>query len=206
MADDVRRDLAISRELSCLKHALVPSRDDDGQSSSESGPTRVRRHSERSLKPNVGRPAPDGVSKVAATGERRAIVVLVQPMRVGVCFWLLAGPITGLALTANPAENTQVPQFRTQINLVPVAVRVVDERGWPIRDLRKTDFEIREDGRVQEIAHFEKESSDADRGARGRAFVIVCRTSATSNAPDRRPYRHWSNSYRKSLPSDRVGS
>ncbi len=39
-----------------------------------------------------------------------------------------------------------------------VAVNVVDAKGAPVGGLGREDFEILEDGKVQKIAYFEKES------------------------------------------------
>jgi Ca-activated chloride channel homolog len=58
-----------------------------------------------------------------------------------------------------PVPQEQVPTIRVQTRLVNVAVNVVDEHGSPVGGLGKEDFEVLEDGKVQKIAFFEKESS-----------------------------------------------
>jgi Ca-activated chloride channel family protein len=58
-----------------------------------------------------------------------------------------------------PVERGQVPTIRVQTRLVNVAVNVVDKTGAPVGGLQKDDFEITEDGKVQKIAYFERESS-----------------------------------------------
>jgi len=58
-----------------------------------------------------------------------------------------------------PVEQGQVPTIRVQTRLVNVAVNVVDNTGAPVGGLKQDDFEITEDGKVQKIAYFEKESS-----------------------------------------------
>src|SRR5438874_1605823 len=53
----------------------------------------------------------------------------------------------------------QAPTIRVQTRLVNVAVNVVDKTGAPVGGLGKDDFEILEDGKVQKIAYFERESA-----------------------------------------------
>ena len=52
--------------------------------------------------------------------------------------------------------QSSVPQqpLRSRVVLVPIDVRVVDAKGNPVPDLTKAHFEVRENGVVQEIAHF----------------------------------------------------
>lgn len=57
------------------------------------------------------------------------------------------------------ADEQQVPTIRVETRLVNVAVNVVDKTGAPVGGLGKDDFEILEDGNVQKIAYFERESS-----------------------------------------------
>src|SRR5688572_7896173 len=56
-----------------------------------------------------------------------------------------------LVLTASLAA--QGP-FRSGVNLVRVDALVTDERGMPVTDLTKDDFEILEDGKPQAIEQF----------------------------------------------------
>jgi VWFA-related protein len=73
---------------------------------------------------------------------------------------------------ARPFASEQTPQFRAGVTLVPVEVRVLDKDGNPIRGLTKSDFEVREDGHLQDIAHFQAVELD-DKAAPGRIFVIL---------------------------------
>ena len=57
------------------------------------------------------------------------------------------------------SDDGQVPTIKVQTRLVNVALNVVDAKGAPVGGLGKDDFEILEDGKVQKIAYFEKESS-----------------------------------------------
>lgn len=63
-------------------------------------------------------------------------------------------------LTAARAQQPQsadappVPTFRAQVEYVEVDALVADESGNVVRDLRKEDFEVVEDGKVQTISAF----------------------------------------------------
>jgi Ca-activated chloride channel family protein len=57
------------------------------------------------------------------------------------------------------SDDGQVPTIRVQTRLVNVALNVVDAKGAPIGGLGRDDFEILENGKVQKISYFEKESS-----------------------------------------------
>lgn len=59
---------------------------------------------------------------------------------------------------APQGREDQVPTIKVETRLVNVAVNVVDAKGAPVGGLGREDFEILEDGKVQKIAYFEKES------------------------------------------------
>jgi VWFA-related protein len=109
--------------------------------------------------------------------------------------------IPGLALfacsTPLRAQAPDVPEagpIRVDVNLVNVLCTVSDKRGALITDLKKDDFEIRENGRKQEIRYFARETDlpltvamlmdvsgsvreaiEAEREAAGRFFDAVIR-------------------------------
>ena len=66
----------------------------------------------------------------------------------------------GLVLTVDVASQSpappagQTPTFKAEVEYVEVDVLVTDERGDIVRDLRKEDFQIFEDGKSQSIAGF----------------------------------------------------
>ena len=68
-----------------------------------------------------------------------------------------------VTLLVGPAARAQT--LRSGVILVPVDVRVVDAKGNPITDLTRADFQVFEDGVLQEIAHFEKISFADDAAA-----------------------------------------
>jgi VWFA-related protein len=62
-----------------------------------------------------------------------------------------------------PQEGEQerpAPVFRTGTNLVRVDVSVMDKDGKPVRSLNPEDFELRENGEVQQITSFKLISTD----------------------------------------------
>jgi Ca-activated chloride channel homolog len=56
-------------------------------------------------------------------------------------------------------KDGQTPTIHVESRLVNVALNVVDETGAPVGGLTKDDFEIAEDGKVQKIAIFDREST-----------------------------------------------
>jgi Ca-activated chloride channel homolog len=59
-----------------------------------------------------------------------------------------------LALASSVAAGAMQPTFRAGVDLVTFGVTVVDGRGHLITDLTAADFEVREDGALQDITHF----------------------------------------------------
>lgn len=62
--------------------------------------------------------------------------------------------VIGLILALFPAAFTQEADFRAGTRLVEVSVVAADEQGKPVRDLKKEDFTLIEDGKPQQISHF----------------------------------------------------
>jgi VWFA-related protein len=69
---------------------------------------------------------------------------------------VIAAFATSAVLTV--AAQQQTPTFRTGSTLVPLNVRVVDRDGRPVPGLEADDFTIKENGVVQQIAHFSFET------------------------------------------------
>ena len=77
------------------------------------------------------------------------------------CVWmtgLLAALVSGQQTSEQQQQQQQQqpppPVFRTGTNLVRVDVNVMDKDGKPVRSLTAEDFELRENGAVQEITSF----------------------------------------------------
>ncbi len=64
--------------------------------------------------------------------------------------------LAGTALTAGqpPAQEPQPPTFKVQVDYVEVDIVVTDKQGKHIRDLKKEDFQVLEDGKSQTISAF----------------------------------------------------
>jgi VWFA-related protein len=106
--------------------------------------------------------------------------------------------LLSLALIASSspilAQAADEQPIRVDVNVVNVLCTVSDKRGALITDLHKEDFEIREDGRKQEIRYFARDTDlpltvamlmdvsgsvrqaiEAEREATGRFFDVVIR-------------------------------
>ena len=57
-------------------------------------------------------------------------------------------------LVTTSAAPQQRPVFRADVGMVPVYVSVSDGQGGFILDLKQTEFEVRDNGRAQEIVYF----------------------------------------------------
>lgn len=56
------------------------------------------------------------------------------------------------------------PLLRMDANLVLVPVTVTDNRGRPVTDLRRTDFTVTEENRIQEVVSFARENAPVSVG------------------------------------------
>ncbi len=72
--------------------------------------------------------------------------------------------ILGAAIVAAAATGVlgQQGRFRAEIDLVNVAVMVMDRQGHFISDLKPDDFALYEDGARQEVTHFLRGDADAE--------------------------------------------
>ena len=76
--------------------------------------------------------------------------------------------LTGTALTAGQtaAPTSQQPTFKLRVDYVEVDVVVTDKGGNLIRDLKKEDFQVLEDGKGQTITNFTHVDIPVERGDR----------------------------------------
>src|SRR5436305_404510 len=61
---------------------------------------------------------------------------------------------TVLTAGQNPAPAAQPPTFKVQVDYVEVDAVVTDRQGNLVRDLKKEDFQVLEDGKAQSITTF----------------------------------------------------
>jgi VWFA-related protein len=57
-------------------------------------------------------------------------------------------------------RDSTIP-LESHVNLVPVRVIVRDSKGHPVGNLRKEDFQLFEDGKLQDISHFSVETPES---------------------------------------------
>jgi VWFA-related protein len=86
---------------------------------------------------------------ISPRAARRIGIVLACTLALGV-----------LAVAQQPAPADQ-PAFRTGADLVIVDAVVVDRAGRPVTDLQGSDFEVRDEGRVQTVSLFQTVSMAA---------------------------------------------
>jgi Ca-activated chloride channel family protein len=85
---------------------------------------------------------------------------LLAATAAGVLLGLVPGPLVGRAQQDPPADTGQQGgsfRFRTGVELINVAVTVVDANGRFVSGLRKEDFVVYEDGVEQTVTHFNSE-------------------------------------------------
>ena len=83
------------------------------------------------------------------------IGLTVMPRRFLLACVLVTGLLTVLVNGQQADDQDQPPPvFRTGTNLVRVDVSVMDKDGKPVRSLSADDFEVRENGDVQDITSF----------------------------------------------------
>jgi len=74
-----------------------------------------------------------------------------------------AGPGACVVLALASLHARQPPPFRTGVDVVNVAVTVIDRKGGPVAGLVADDFEIVEDGKPQTVRYFAAGDAGADR-------------------------------------------
>jgi VWFA-related protein len=80
-----------------------------------------------------------------------ALVALLAGAAAGAGQAQQPAPTSGQPAQSAPSQN---PTFKVQVDYVDVDVLVTDKEGRFIRDLKKEDFEVFEDGKRQTIANF----------------------------------------------------
>src|SRR5262249_53546949 len=129
----------------------------------------------------------------ASTHNDRAVPVLGDAMRqplrkflATTATALLLGSVSGHAQQPPPPppeqQPPQQPQYRMHVTSELVLVNVVarDKKGNLLRDLKKEDFTVTEDGKRQDISTFDFENVDALTTA-GVAEATVTGAAGSSN-------------------------
>ncbi len=108
---------------------------------------------------------------------------IFKKMLAAVAVVLLQFNAIGFALAQDAPQPPQQPQYRMHVTSEFVLVNVVarDRHGNLIRDLKKGDFTLSEDGKKQDISTFDYENVDALATA-GAAETTV--NGAAGNAPN----------------------
>jgi VWFA-related protein len=95
-----------------------------------------------------------------------------------------------LVAAATPQEETQPkPSFPTATDVVTVDVVVTDRQGTPLRDLRREDFTVTEDGAPQEVSAFEAVDRSASASAGSAASPPPALRTSTNVGPAAREGR-----------------
>ncbi len=91
---------------------------------------------------------------------------MIRHLRLIFVMVLLAGSMVraGQSPAANQNPTTQTPTFRVSVDYVEVDVLVTDARGNYVRDLKKEDFQVFEDGKLQTLANFVPVDIPVERG------------------------------------------
>ena len=105
---------------------------------------------------------------------RLAIALLIA----GACPELGRGGLFGGPALAQNGQPRVPGTFRSNVTMVPVDVRVLDEKGQPITDLQADDFTVLEDGVPQVIRQFARLQLQAKpvSVARGPTFRTAAET------------------------------
>jgi VWFA-related protein len=77
---------------------------------------------------------------------------------------LVALTVTALILLISPAfalhaQDAETPSFSSDVQVVNILATVRDKKAQFVRDLNKDDFHLLEDGRLQKIAYFTRETN-----------------------------------------------
>ncbi len=96
-------------------------------------------------------------SRACGTGATRGGLLSCAAVLVLLCLTLRVGAVPQNPPASDAPKTKSPDQIRVRVQVVNVAVSVLDRRGLPVIDLAKDDFEIYEDGKRQSIRYFGKE-------------------------------------------------
>ncbi|HYP00132.1 MAG TPA: hypothetical protein VER76_08080 [Pyrinomonadaceae bacterium] len=102
---------------------------------------------------------------------RAPILKLLAGLTLLLLLFAAAGAQQKQAGRTGVAQTETDETIRVETNLVNLHVRVVDELNRPLRDVRREEFSVYEDGVAQEIAFFSREEAPLTYG------LIIANTS-----------------------------
>src|ERR1700680_4987170 len=74
-------------------------------------------------------------------------------------FLAIGGQTCGQAVPENEANHATNDAIKVDVDLVNVLCNVYDKRGALVADLGRQDFEVREDGKQQQLRYFARETN-----------------------------------------------
>jgi VWFA-related protein len=159
--------------------------------------------------------------KIRSTGhalfnEYVGIASMKNSMRCGaICFLLVLGFASGVVAQSGPAaqgpgsagpsapgrsmsptnaqdENQQAPTIKAETVAIPIRVVVRDRQGHTVRNLKKEDFDVYQDGRLEPISNFTAisgpaNSAQAENGAPAAGTAPASSASATASTQAQPP-------------------
>ena len=90
--------------------------------------------------------------------------------------------LSAIAAAVLAIQGTQPPKFQSSVDVTPIDVSVVDDRGHPIRDLAPAEFSVRIDGNARRVVSAEWVSLVSDQKAVAAAAPLPEGYSSNENA------------------------
>ena len=100
----------------------------------------------------------------------------------------LAASLSIAAFAQQTASPQQPPALRSRVTVVPIDVRVIDQRGRPVTDLRREEFTVLEDGVPQPIGVFSTQAYVADETASVAALPLRAHAETDATPRNRRVF------------------
>lgn len=101
--------------------------------------------------------------------ECRCILLLFSMCLIGSVFNLPVRNLAGMPNASTQSESSY--KFRVEVELTTVEVIALDKKGNPIRNLKKEDFQLYEDGKKQEILSIDEMNEESRTSALGASPI-----------------------------------